>query len=102
MIEDEIFDDEDDYEENSREWGPAPTQQEIRERCLEVQSTWDEETRINRIVDIRLRPDYEPVWEVPVVKMEDLEGDIESALGEVVDMGVPMIEEVEDEDETEV
>jgi hypothetical protein len=65
----------------------APTPEEIRERCLEIQATWDEDTRLSRIVDHRIHPDYVHVWEVPVIRIGDLDGDVESVISGIVDTG---------------
>ena len=47
----------------------APTQEEIRSRCLEVQSNWSEEERISRIADYRLRPGFKDTWTAPVYSL---------------------------------
>lgn len=67
-----------------------PTPEEIAERCLEIQKTWDEETRISRIADPSRRPDYVHHWTVPVVSIEELGGEAESALQGVIDTGFMM------------
>ena len=65
----------------------VPTLREIAEGCLEIQKTWDEDTRVSRIADPALRPSYTFHWEVPVIKLEDLGAEAEGALQDVVDMG---------------
>jgi hypothetical protein len=65
----------------------SPTPEEIAERCLEIQATWDEDTRRSRIADPSRRPDYVYHWTVPVVSIEELGGEAESALQSVVDIG---------------
>lgn len=60
----------------------TPTQEEIRERCLEIQSTWDEQTRRSRIADPKLRPDYVHCWSIPIINVSEL--DI-SSLDDVID-----------------
>lgn len=65
----------------------VPTLEEIRLACLEVQATWDEQTRISRIADYTKRPDYSYHWEVPVIKVSELGQDMEGAIQQVVDIG---------------
>lgn len=48
-----------------------PTEDEIRERCQEIQANWDEQTRNQRLVDKRLRSDYVSEWEVPEILLRD-------------------------------
>ena len=67
-----------------------PTPEEIAARCLEIQATWDEETRISRIADPQRRPDYVCHWEVPVVSIQELGGEAETALQGVIDIGTMM------------
>lgn len=64
-----------------------PTPEEIAERCAEIQATWDEDTRRSRIADPSRRPDYVYHWTVPVVSIEELGGEAESALQGVIDIG---------------
>lgn len=64
-----------------------PSPEEIRAACLEIQKTWDEETRISRIADPSRRPDYVHHWTVPVVSIKELGVEAESALQDVTDIG---------------
>jgi hypothetical protein len=45
-----------------------PTSEEIRERCLEVQATWDEATRRKRMG----LPGEPEDWQPPVIRVEDM------------------------------
>lgn len=62
--------------ENTRNWGPDPSPEEIRERCEEIRKGWSEEERINRIADFREKPDYVEHWEVPKISKKDLDLDL--------------------------
>lgn len=76
---------------NDKDWY-VPTPEEIEQGCKEIQATWDEETRLSRIADPSLRPSYTYHWEIPVVRLEDLGADLESALQDVVDIGEDLSE----------
>ncbi len=82
-MDDELYDPE--ITDSKAVKGDNPTPKEIRERCLEVQKTWDEETRLSRIADHSMHPEYLQRWEVPMVRISDLEMDPESALGPIID-----------------
>ncbi len=45
---------------------PDPTAAEVRERCLEIRSTWSESERIRRVVDDRYKPRVLEVTEVSI------------------------------------
>jgi hypothetical protein len=87
-LNDELYDPEIPRKKGNKAWKiDAPTPEEIRERCLEIQSTWDEETRLSRIVDHRIHPDYVHTWTVPMIRIGDLDGDAESVVVGIVDIG---------------